>query len=390
MSLNGKYHAAGVDYDVLDNAKRAALGAAAATVEAKKQDHTGAFHSPTGSHDVEYELKSQGESAFVFKANGLTLATVLECLGTKSVIAREYAEVGGASLFRNVGVDGVAAAVNDLICVGALPLVVHAYFATGETSWYDDKTRFADLVQGWREGCEMAGAAWGGGESPTLSGLIAGKDIEIAGSAVGFIPKSRIDASGEAVAVPVLGERLTPGDEIVLVSSSGLHSNGATLVRKVVATLSDGYRTHLPSGKEFGAAVLDSALIYTGLVADLHGEVDVTYYSHITGHGLRKLMRAHRELKYVIRELPRVPEVLSFLQQAAGMSDYDAYGTLNMGAGFAVFCPRGDGERVVKIARGRDLEALVAGEVVEGPRGVVLEPVGVTFEEDDLRLRRNS
>jgi phosphoribosylformylglycinamidine cyclo-ligase len=359
----GRYKSAGVNYDILDAAKRTALAAAATTAER--------------------ELESHGEPAFVFKGgpDGPMLATVLECLGTKSVIAREYVDAGGPDLFRNVGIDGVAAIVNDLICVGALPLVVHAYFATGSAAWYDDQDRFGRLVEGWREGCEMAGAVWGGGESPTLAGLVAETDIEIAGSAVGFVP------DGE----PILGRDITVDDEIVLVSSSGLHTNGASLVRALVHTLPRGYRTLMPrSGREFGAGVLDPSPIYTELVAELRKHVPVTYYSHITGHGLRKLMRADREFTYHVRELPPVPEVLSEIQQHAGMSDRDAYGTLNMGVGLAVFCAKGTGTRVVEIAAGCGLQAIVGGEVQEGPRRVVLEPVSVTFEQDELRLRRNS
>jgi len=386
MSANGRYRDAGVDYDILDTAKRTALDAAAGTIRAKDSDDGGRkrfnFYNDT-PYDASTELRSQGESAFVFKANGLTLATVLECVGTKSMIARSYHDAGGANLFHSIGIDGVAAAVNDLICVRALPLVVHAYFATGETSWYDDQERFAELVRGWRDGCEQAGAVWGGGESPTLSGLVAAGEIEIAGSAVGFVPHG---------SDPLLGEDLQPGDEIVLVESSGLHTNGATLAREVAATLGEtGWRTRMPSGCEYGAAVLAPAVIYSGLVAELQRrQIEVSYYSHITGHGLRKLMRPHRHLTYRIHTLPPAPEVLTFLQERADMSDNDAYGTLNMGAGFAVYCPRGNGEHVVATAAEAGFTAVVAGEVMAGERKVLLEPVGVVFEDDDLQIQHDA
>jgi phosphoribosylformylglycinamidine cyclo-ligase len=386
VSANARYREAGVDYDKLDSAKRIAMAAAHATIAQKKGEESRPkddrrYHAVTDSHsvDVEAELRSQGQSAFVFKANGLTLASVLECVGTKSVIARAYLDGGGANCFASIGIDGVAAAVNDLVSVGALPLVVHAYFATAESTWYDDEDRFEQLVEGWREGCEMSGAVWGGGESPTLAGLVVPGEIEIASSAVGFIPHG---------SEPILGEALEVGDEIVLIGSSGLHANGATLAREVSSQLPEGWRTLLPSGEEFGAAVLRPALIYSGLVSELQKQkVAVTYCSHITGHGLRKLMRAHQQLTYMIRELPAVPEVLSFIRDQSGMTVYDAYGTLNMGAGFAVYCRAGDGERVVEIAQECQLTGLVAGEVQVGPRQVILEPLGVTFGDDELRLR---
>ena len=127
--------------------------------------------------------------------------------------------------WRSIGIDAVAAIVNDLACVGALPLTVNAYFATGSASWYAGP-RHRSLVEGWRQACEAVGAAWVGGESPTLSGLIDPDQIDIAGSALGRVPEG---------AAPWLGASLTPGDEIVIVASSGLHANGASLARAVAS-----------------------------------------------------------------------------------------------------------------------------------------------------------
>jgi len=362
-----QYESAGVDYDVLDAGKREALASAALTPA-----------SALARLGGEAIAESRGEPAFAFRHGRETFATVLECLGTKSVLARRYQDAGGPNLFRNVGIDTVAAIVNDLVCVGALPLVVHAYFATGSAGWYADRERFAALVEGWRAGCEQAGAVWGGGESPTLPGLVAEPDIELAGSAVGVVPGGRA----------ILGRELEPGDEIVLLASSGLHSNGASLVRSVADQLPEGLRTRLPSGVEFGAAALTPSLVYVPVIdALLREPVTITYLSHITGHGLRKLMRADRELTYRIEALPEVPEFLAELAERAGMDARAAYGTLNMGVGFAVFCRPGDGEPVVRAAAGLGYAALVGGRVEEGPRQVVLEPLGVTFGAAELELR---
>jgi phosphoribosylformylglycinamidine cyclo-ligase len=118
----------------------------------------------------------------------------------------------------------------------------------------------------------------------------------------------------------------------------------------------------------------------------LAASVDVRYLSHITGHGLLKLMRPRRELTYTIRRLPDVPEVLAFLAEQADMSLSAAYSTFNMGAGFAVYCAQGSGDQVATIASGLGLKARVAGAVERGPRRVVLEEVGVTFESSDMDL----
>ncbi len=367
MSGDGaSYRDAGVDYDVLDAAKRLALQSALASsplIEAR------------GGRALD---ASRGEPAFVFELAGRSLAFVVEGLGTKSMIAAAVLEQSGVNRFAEVAYDTVAAIVNDLSCVGALPLVVNAYFATGSSEWYADSERSRALVEGWRRGCADAGCAWGGGESPSLPGLLADGHIELAGAAVGAVPEGR---------EPVLGARLAPGDEIVLVRSSGLHANGASLARMVAARLPDGYAALLPGGGSFGEALLEPSLCYVPLVAALlERDAPVSYLSHITGHGLLKLMRAQRELTYRIERLPPVPPVLEFLVAQAGLDPAAAYSTFNMGSGFAVYCAAGAGEGVVADAAACGLGALVAGRVEEGPRRVVIEPAGVTFEGEQLEL----
>ena len=361
------YEKAGVDYETLDAGKRKAIEAAAGT------DHLLKAHGGAAI------AGSRGEPAFAFTIDGHGFAFVLECLGTKSVLARQYQEKTGTNLFHNIGYDAVAAIVNDLICVGALPLVLTAYFATGHASWYGDGQRFEALVDGWAAACRDSEATWGGGESPSLPGLVAQEDVEIAGSAIGRIPSS---------ISPILGEDLKAGDEIVLVASTGLHANGASLVRQVANDSDEGLATKLPSGRSLGEAALDASAIYVPLVRRLiERDVAVSYLSHITGHGLRKLMRPARDFTYRITDLPDVPEVLGYVSERLGFSDEDAYGTFNMGAGFAVYAAQGEGEKVVEAATRADLAAAVCGRVEEGPRRVILEPVGVTFESETLSLR---
>jgi phosphoribosylformylglycinamidine cyclo-ligase len=372
------YESAGVDYRVLDAAKRSSLRAALSTT---------LFPSSRGAEVVD---ASRGEPAVVVRlgggpdstaGRGITVALVLECLGTKSMIASEYEAAGGAGRFDAVGYDTVAAAVNDIICVGALPVLVNAYFATGSAAWYAGD-RHAQLVEGFARACADSGAAWGGGESPTLSGLVAEDGIDLAASAVGLVPA---ELGGE----PLLGADLAAGDEIVLIASTGLHANGASLARRVAAGLALGWRAPLPvSGRELGEAVLDPSAIYVSLIETLiRGGVPVAYISHITGHGLRKLMRADRDLTYRIHTLPDVPEVLSYLARATEMDSAEAYGTFNMGAGLAVYCRPGSGDAVVAAAASLGHVAMAAGVVEEGPRRIVLERLGVTYEAADLELR---
>jgi phosphoribosylformylglycinamidine cyclo-ligase len=363
---SASYRDAGVDYETLDAGKRQAMAAALST-------------SPLlAAHGARALEDSRGEPAFVFELDERTLAFVVEGLGTKSIVARQVLAEQGIDRFAEVAYDTVAAIVNDLCCVGALPLVVNAYFATGSSDWYRQADRSRSLVQGWRQACVDAGCAWGGGESPSLSGLVQEREIELAGSAVGAVPQGR---------APILGQDLRPGDEIVLVDSSGLHANGASLARLVAGGLRDGYATRLPSGATLGEALLEPSAMYVGLMTQLLSRgTPLTYISHITGHGLLKLMRRPTALRYRIWKLPEVPEVLSFLVAEARLEAKAAYSTFNMGAGYALYCAAGSGGEIVEIAAELGLRACIAGSVEEGPREVLLEPVGVRFEGAELEL----
>ncbi len=170
------YSDTGVDYETLDAGKRNALDQALAT-------------SPLlAAHGARALDASRGEPAFAFEMGGQTFAFVVEGLGTKAMVARRVYEETGESHFGAVAYDTVAAIANDLCCVGALPLVINAYFATGSSDWYTDAKRGADLLDGWRRACEDAGATWGGGESPSLPELVTDGEIELAGAAMGVVP----------------------------------------------------------------------------------------------------------------------------------------------------------------------------------------------------------
>jgi len=360
------YRDAGVDYGALDEGKRSAI--------AKAMSTSGLLRA-RGGRAVD---ASRGEPAFVFELDGRSFAFVVEGLGTKSLIARHVLEAQGVDRFADVAYDTVAAILNDLCCVGAVPLVVNAYFATGSSEWYRRGSRAEALLEGWRRACADAGCVWGGGESPSLPGLVDERDIELAGSAIGAVPAGR-----EAI----LGQRLGAGDEIVLVASSGLHANGASLARLLAARLPDGYATRLVDGQTLGEALLAPSVLYSPLVgAAIERGLPLTYISHVTGHGLLKLMRPPAQLTYRIERLPVVPEVLGFLVAEAGLDAHAAYSTFNMGSGYALYCGAGAGGEAVALAHELGYDALLAGRVEEGRRRVLLEPLGVEFEAGELEL----
>ena len=269
--------------------------------------------------------------------------------------------------------------VNDLIVVGALPQVVNAYFAIGDSAWMLDKQRSQDLINGWAAACQSIGAAWGGGETPTLKGVINPDTIDLGGSAVGIIAdKQNL----------VLGDKLVAGDVIVLVESSGIHANGITFVRNLADKNPNLYTTELSDGRLFGEAILSPTHLYVALVRELqNANIDLHYMVNITGHGWRKLMRATQEFSYVFSAVPDVPPEFLLMQQLASVDDAEMYGNFNMGAGFAIYVSTADAERVVAMAAAQNLKALIAGTVNIGPRSVTIKPLDVTFTGDTLEVR---
>jgi phosphoribosylformylglycinamidine cyclo-ligase len=366
LAMSSEYGKVGIDYDILDESKRAAIRNAEAT-------------SPLiAAHGGRVIEQSRGASAFVLEIGGQQLAFVVEGLGTKSILSRQWLEQTGEDRFAEVGVDAVAAIVNDVASVGALPFVVNAYFATGASGWHAGGTAIQSLMEGWRRGCETAQAVWGGGESPALPDLVSPTDVEIAGASIGTVPPEW---------GPLLGDDLRAGQAIVLVDSSGLHANGATLARSVASKLPDGLSTTMPDGTAFGAALLEPSIIYVPLVAELRRRgIRPSYLAHVTGHGLRKLMRAPVDLVYVVEDLPPVPPVLEFLAAQAGMSERDAYGTFNMGAGWAVYVDAARAQDVVEAAAACGMAARVAGRLEEGDRAVELTGLGISYSGSELEM----
>ncbi len=367
MTESLDYKGAGVDYSKIDPVKIAAQQAARATA-ANLQGH--------GLSEI---AASRGESAYVVDAGDFYLASITECLGTKALVADQMRAVTGRTYYEQIAQDTLAMAINDIITVGATPISVHAYWAVGGSDWFNDEQRARDLIDGWRAVCDRSGVAWGGGETPALNGVVVDGVIDLAASCVGLVrPKSRL----------TLGDELAAGDAIVLLASSGIHANGVSLARKLAERLPQGFATLIDDGRLFGDALLDPTVIYSPVTEALYKAGIVPSYSaNITGHGWRKVMRHAAQLTYRFHSIPPVPPVLAFMQREGNLSDRDAYGSLNMGAGFALFVKPQQVDEVLRIAAQHGVAGYAAGVVEAGPKRVVIEPLAVEFAEDELQLR---
>lgn len=362
------YAASGVNYDLLDPFKRLAQEAARATAGSLER---------LGFREVS---ASRGESAYLVETEDAYLAHVEEGLGTKNLVADAMYRLTGRTFYDHIGQDTVAMIVNDLITVGATPVSVAMHLAVGTSEWFSDSERVADLVRGFGHACALARCAWGGGETPTLRQMVNPDTAILAGSAIGIVrPKERL-------VLP----RLAEGDAIVFLAASGIHANGLTLAQQIAARLPDGYLTPLPDGRPYGEALLDPTPIYAPVVDDILSAGIVPHYlANITGHGWRKLMRAPEPFVYVIDRIPDPPPVFPFMQEHGRLSDSEAYGNLNMGAGFALFLAPDDVERACAIAHAHGIGTLRAGSVERhgDDKRVVIRPKNLEFAGETLGVR---
>ncbi len=360
------YSQVGDDYSIKDPIKKLAQTAASDTAK----------NLQNGFEEVS---SSRGESAYVWKQGLVFMASVIEGLGTKNLVADEMRKITGKTYYDVVGHDTVATIINDLSTVGAKPLAIHAYWAIEDNSWLQDGERMRDLTAGWKDACDLAGVSWGGGETPTLKDIIVPGTVDLGGSAVGIITSEKR---------LIADKKISSGDRILFLRSNGINTNGISLARAVAKKLPERYAEKLSDGKMFGEAILTKTNIYAKLIQDLLDEgIDIHYVSNITGHGLRKIMRSPRNFTYVIEKLFEPQPVFLFIQKHAGIDDYEMYETFNMGQDYAIFLSTSDVAKAQQIISRNGFESLDAGHIEKGERKVVINPKNITFEGKTLDLR---
>lgn len=361
------YYESGVSYASMDPIKRLAQ---------KASKETAAYLLKSGFKEIE---DTKGESAYVWKQGDIFMASVIEGLGTKNLVADAMRPITGKTYYDIIGHDTIAAIINDLTTVGAKPLVMHAYWAVGDSKWLDDNERVADLIKGWKSGCDLAEISWGGGETPTLNGIINPNTIDLGGSAVGIIDNKKH---------LLTDKKLRSGDRILMLRSNGVNANGISLTRAIADQLQEGYATKLQDGTLYGDALLTKTNIYAKLIQDLlNNNIDIHYISNITGHGLRKIMRAKQEFTYVLEKIFKPQEIFLFIQKHAGLSEKEMYGTYNMGMDYAIYLPKEDLKKTQTIIRQSGFESIDAGYIMTGKRQVIIRQKNIILEGESLNLK---
>jgi phosphoribosylformylglycinamidine cyclo-ligase len=368
MSLS--YESSGVRYDQLDAFKRACQKAARTTA------------GELTAHGYAEPATTRGESAYLIEGADHYLAHVEEGLGTKNLVADAVQAATGRTFYREIAIDTVATIVNDLATCGALPISVAMHAAVGESAWFGDAKRMEALVAGWAEGCKLAGAVWGGGETPTLRGIVEPETIVLAGSAIGRIAPKSLRITGDVRA----------GDAIIFLASSGVQTNGLSLCRLIAEKLPQGYQTPIGFGdsRTYGEALLAPSVIYVAFVRECQRRnLKLKYAAHVTGHGWRKLMRLDEPFVYEITAPRPAPALFRFIAQAGPVSEREMYATFNQGIGFAAYVDAQSADAVLAAAKASGYDAWLAGTVrKEGLRKAVTVPsLGITFEGDTLQVR---
>ncbi len=263
-----------------------------------------------------------------------------------------------------VGIDCVAMCVNDIICCGARPLVFLDYIACGKN--FPEK--IAAIVSGVADGCVMGGCALVGGETAEMPGFYPEDEYDLAGYACGIVDRDRV----------IDKENVAAGDVIIALPSSGVHSNGFSLVRKVYDIENADLKAPREElgGKSLGEVLLTPTKIYVKPVLALMETVNVKSISHITGGGfyenIPRALPAGKTAK-IKKDNVKVLPIFNLIAKEGGISERDMFNTYNMGVGMCLIVAKEDAERTIETLRANGEEAYVLGEVIDSDEGVILE-----------------
>jgi len=323
--------------------------AIAALLSNVKQRRKG-IGKPLGGHYA--GMIDFGEYALVLCTDGV---------GSKVLIASELKK------WDSVGIDCIAMNVNDAICVGAEPLAFVDYLAIEDPKPEITK----EIGKGLEKGAELSNISIISGETASLPDIIKGFDL--AGTCLAYVKKDRI----------VLGEKIVPGDIIIGLSSTGIHSNGYSLVRKVIQHADFFYTDKFPDGlypgKTIGEVLLAPTQIYVKETIELLKKVEVHGVAHITGSGLRKLKRLNKNVKFVIDDPFEPQPIFKFIQKYGDIDDKEMYQTFNMGMGLAIIVSKKDVDEAMKILKKLSRsEVKVVGKIEKGS-GVEFKKLGLNF-----------
>lgn len=324
-----------------------------------KQSQTSIGNLIASTHKLQKKVKTMsgfGHYAGIVEIQGRKLlATHTDGVGTKVLISQMMKR------YDTIGIDCIAMNVNDIICTGAVPISFVDYIAANK----NDQEIFKQIVRGLVRGAKNAQVPIVGGETAILPDLISGKNFsfDLAGTVVGIMDKNDI----------ILGDMISPDDIIIGVESSGLHSNGYSLARKVLLSRYS-IRQKIKGLGILGDALLEPTKIYVQPVLQAIEECDIHGLAHITGGSFTKLLRL-KKIGYMLDNLPEPPPIFQVIENE-DVEKTEMYKTFNMGIGFCLIVPEEEGERIEEIFKKHGLHCRQIGSVIE-KKGVYIDSLRI-------------
>jgi len=324
--------------------------------------------APTMKHrtGVGRSVLEHGYYASALRINDdLALACCTDGVGSKVLVAEQMGK------FDTIGIDCVAMNVNDMICIGAEPIAMLDYIAVERLH----PGLLSEVAKGLAEGAKQARISIPGGETAQLPeiirGVLPGRGLDLVGTAIGVVPMKRLNDGG----------RVAPGDVVIGLASSGVHSNGYTLARRALFEAGDyDVDTNVRElGTTVGEALLAPTRIYLAEAMELFETLDVKALCHITGDGFLNLCRVAAPVGFVLDNLPPAPPIFDLIQAAGSVETAEMYRVFNMGTGLCVIVSEGDAEKACEIAKKHGSVPSVIGHAVADPtRTVKLAQLGLS------------
>ncbi len=312
--------------------------------------HRKGIGQPLGGHYA--GMINFGECVLVLCTDGV---------GSKVKIATEMKK------WNTIGIDCIAMNVNDAICVGAEPIAFVDYLAIDDPKPEITK----EIGIGLSKGAELSNISIIGGETASLPDIINGFDL--AGTCLGYVKSEKI----------ITGEKISHGDIIIGLKSSGIHSNGYSLVRKVIKDSKYSYNDSFPNNINYegkiGDIILTPTQIYVKEILKLINSINIHGLAHITGGGLKNFTRLNKNVKYVIDNPIKPQQIFDFIKELGNISDYEMYKTFNMGMGFAIIIDKSDIDDTIKtIKNNSDIDYKIVGGIKKG-KGVSVPSLGINY-----------
>ena len=367
MNEPSAYAKAGVDYTQMEPFKMAMIEAGKKTLKFPNKRGVFVNEDATHAHGAVFEYRGSEQHIW---------CKTQEDLGNKNWIAEWMYQKTGKSYYDAIAIDTALIVVNDVIAQGAMPVVFTDQLEASDSAWYADETRAKDLANGFLKICEEVGMALPAGESASVKYIVNPRPpvkhiATLSGSVTGIVaPKERL----------ITGKKLAAGDHIIAVASSGLHANGISLVIQKALELPEQFLTKLENGNSLGAEALIPTRSYVALVeALLEAHIDIHALLPGTGDAIGKIAFDKRPFTYRIHSWLTVPPLFQYFKNELKVPIRDCLKTFNWGAGYYIFVPATETEKVLSLGTKAGYTLMDVGVVEEGKREVVFEPEGITL-----------